>query len=1099
MIGFRSFFGSYGDLFIRVARKIPFVNLFLEVPLSFFLSLDSFFVNRIFFALALNRLDLFFSGRHNCRHPCDDRFIFFADYFRFLFAIMFAHLNCHSNYSLLEGADRVDDLVRAADRMKCPALALTDTNALYGAVEFYRQSQSAGIHPVFGAEIVSGLERAVLLAKDMQGFGEVCRVVSDRQLQKNFSLIDRLKQCTDHVIILTPFPKIIHEVAKERGGKNIYGELHRFPSTSWKQSFDMLRYAESNGIPLAATNRVFFIHEKDWQVHKLLSAIRTITTVDALPEKSCMPKDAWMKSPKNMARLFRDIPKAILNTGKIAEQCNVALPIGEVLFPPYDLPSGEAPSSYLSRLADQGMKKLYPELSTIVTDRLKYELKIINDLGFASYFLIVWDIVREAGKRNIPTVGRGSAANSLVCRVLGITEVDPIKYDLYFERFLNPERKDYPDIDIDFPWNRRDEMIEYIFEKYGQQNVALISAHIHMRGRLVLREVGKALGIPIPEIDHFVKRLPHHGDLSNLEEVRATVPECRNLPIEDEPYKTMIALGKRISGFPRHVSIHCGGIVICPFPITDRIPLQKTQKGFVVTQYDMYPVEDMGLLKIDLLSQMGLAVLMETVDDVETHYGTRIDFSAIDPIQDEKTVKLVREGKTIGCFYIESPGMRNLLKKLNVESFEMLTAASSIIRPGVAESGMMKAFIDRHNGKEKVIYLHPKLEKILHETFGVMIYQEDVIKVANAIAGMSLGEADSLRKCMSKKRDWEDMNNYRERFLKGALRNGVALDTAQEIWRQIESFAGYAFCKAHSASFAIVSYQTAYLKAHYPAEFMASVLSNHGGFYDSCGYVEEARRMGLAILPPHVNHSESRFTAVSVNGSEKRNAIRVGLSQVKGLSHNAIESILRNRKNKPYDSLRDFIYRVGIDTSEVETLTRCGALDGFGASRPNMLWDAMSLFESKHRHLEAKQKCLVDFEEEAPLLEFAEYGRQEKVMAELECLDIAVSNHLLSLYDIQHEGLASANAIPSRPGKLITLAGWLVNSKRTRTSRNEFMKFLMLEDATETFEVTLFPKIYRRFGPLLFDRGPYLVRGRVEQEGQCFTVTALWLGRAVKY
>ena len=530
---------------------------------------------------------------------------------------MFVHLNCHSNYSFLEGANSINQLVEAASLIKCQALALTDTNALYGAVEFYRQAQTAGVHPILGTEIVCENHRAVLLAKDMEGFGEGCRIISDRQLLKDFSLVNRLKQCTDHMIIITPHPEIIHEVAKERGSKNIFGELNRFPSASWKLSFDMLKFAESKGVPLVATNRVFFTHEKDWQVHKLLSAIRTIRMVNALPMDSFVPKDAWMKSAKDMARLFGDLPKAILNTGKIADQCNVSLPIGEVLFPPFDLPQGETPASYLSRLANQGMKKLYPDLPTTVTDRLNYELKIINDLGFASYFLITWDIVREAKKRNIPTIGRGSAANSLVCRVLGITEVDPIKYDLYFERFLNPERKDYPDIDIDFPWNRRDEMIEYIFEKYGQENVALISAHIHMRGRLVLREVGKALGIPTEEVDAFVKRLPHSADISNLDEIRETIPECRNLPIENEPYKTMIDLGKRIAGFPRHVSIHCGGIVICPFPITNRIPLQKTQKGFVVTQYDMYPVEDMGLLKIDLLSQMGLAVLMETVEEVE--------------------------------------------------------------------------------------------------------------------------------------------------------------------------------------------------------------------------------------------------------------------------------------------------------------------------------------------------------------------------------------------------------------------------------------------------------------------------------------------------
>lgn len=1010
---------------------------------------------------------------------------------------MFVHLNCHSHYSLLAGADTLSDLVQAAAASQCRALAMTDTNALYGAVEFYRQAQSAGIHPIFGTEITCSNDRAVILAKDMAGFGEVCRVITDRQLHKNFSLVDRLKQCSNHVIIMASCRKMIHAIARERGGLDIYGELIRWPSTSWKPAQDMIRFARSKGIPVVATNRVFFVQQKDWQVHKLLSAIRTTTTIECPPPSAIVSEEAWMKPPHEMARLFSDIPQAIIHAGKIAEQCNVSLPLGEVLFPPFDLPSGENSPSYLSKLARQGINRLYRKPSQTVMRRLNYELKVINDLDFASYFLIVWDIIRESKARGIPTVGRGSAANSLVCRLLGITAVDPIKHNLYFERFLNPERKDYPDIDIDFPWNRRDEMIDYVFEKYGRENVALISAHIHLKGRSVLREVGKAMGIPIPEIDHLVKRLPHSADLFNLEEVRETIPECRGLPLADEPYRTMIALGKRIHGFPRHVSIHCGGIVICPFPITDRIPLQKTPKGFAVTQYDMYPVEDMGLLKIDLLAQKGLAVLADTVSDVAEHYGTQIDFSRIDPTQDEQTVELVRTGKTIGCFYIESPGMRNLLKKLGVATFEMLTAASSIIRPGVADSGMMKAFIDRHNGREAVTYLHPRLEEILHETFGVMIYQEDVIKVAHAIAGMSLGEADSLRKCMSKKRDWEDMNNYRERFLSGASQHGVPSKVAGEIWRQIESFAGYAFCKAHSASFAIISYQTAYLRAHYPAEFMAAVLSNRGGFYDACGYVEEARRMGLAILLPHVNHSACAFTAVAGGDPQRRDGLRVGLSQVKGLSRRAIESILENRRQGSYTSLRDFMDRVDIDASEVDSLIRCGALDGLGSSRPNLLWGAARYGKPKHQRLASQQKWIAAMAPaDGPVLpEFAEYDCREKVMAELECLDIAVSDHLLSLYDIERKDRIHARAIPGHSGRLITLAGWLVNSKRTRTVNNQFMKFLMLEDATDTFEVTLFPGVYKRFGPLLFDRGPYWVRGRVEQEGQCFTVTALWLGR----
>ena len=1041
-----------------------------------------------------------------------------------IYSSMFAHLNCHSNYSFLAGANRIEDLVHAAVDMRCPALALTDTNGLYGAVAFYRAARNAGIHPIFGVEL-TGLRpeevmgkvpkpnlhplsgsvlragavkfalRAGVLAKNLKGFGEICRAITARQLDPGFSLVDQLAMLSDSVIVLCPDLNLLNHIAQKRGGQNLYAEL------THSADRHILQFARDKNLPVVATNRVFFCQPEDRETHLLLSAIRMNTTVHSVPPNEIISSHGWMKSPEQMARLFQHAPDAIRNTLVIAEQCDVMLPIGTVSFPPFASPAGETHPSYLGKLARAGISRLYSgPVPGKVVRRLRYELRIINNLNFAPYFLIVWDIVREARARNIPTVGRGSAANSLVCRALDITEVDPIRHNLYFERFLNPERTDYPDIDIDFPWNRRDEILDYVFEKYGHDHVALISSHIHFRGRSALREVGKAIGASAEEIDRFTALLPHSVEISRLNEIRQTIPECRNLPLEDEPYRSMVALARRIEGFPRHVSIHCGGIVISPFPITDRIPLQKTPKGFVVTQYDMYPVEDMGLLKIDLLAQKGLAVLADTLNTVETRNGTRIDFNRIDPTQDEKTRELIWNGNTVGCFYIESPGMRNLLQKLGVRDFDMLTAASSIIRPGVADSGMMKAFINRHNGKEPVTYLHPKMEAILKDTFGVMIYQEDVIKVAHTIAGMSLGEADSLRKCMSKKRDWENINTYRQRFLSGATANGVTADTALEIWRQIESFAGYAFCKAHSASFAMVSYRTAWLKTHYPAEFMAAVLSNRGGFYDTCAYVEEARRMGIGILPPHVNHSLDEFTAHDT-------FIRIGLSQVKGLQQNTIDSILENRLEKPYTSLIDFLSRTDIHEPGAVALIRCGALDGFESSRPEMLW-ALKVFlksgdmpgHARRKYclaLTPRQKIILQPEPLRVSFKLTEYDLREKLLAELEHLDLTVSDHLLALYDINGKDMANARELMRSAGRIVTLAGWLVTAKQTRTAKNEPMKFMTLEDATASFEVTLFPKIYKRFGPLLYDRGPYIVKGRVEKEGRCLSVTALWVDRMV--
>jgi DNA-directed DNA polymerase III PolC len=1067
---------------------------------------------------------------------------------------MFIHLNCHSNYSFLAGkppetksngpshaiggANKLDDLVRRAAILGYPALALTDTNGLYGAVPFYQSSRKAGIKPIFGTEIVQETQRAVLLARNLQGFAELCRVITDRHLKSDFCLTERLKQCSEDVIILCPDREILQSLLATRGSENLYFEINSSSVTS-----------EGVDCPVVATNPVRFVRPEDWEVHRLLTAIKTNTTIHSVPRSALAPRDAWMKTPEEMARLFQETPLA--NTLKIAEQCNVELPVGETLLPKLPVNSKNQ-YGYLKKLTWEGLKKFYhgDRLKDAI-QQLRYELKVINGLNFSSYFLIVWDIVREAKARGIPTVGRGSAANSLVCRALGITEVDPIAHNLYFERFLNPERSDYPDIDIDFPWNRRDEMLDYVFKKYGPENVALISAHIHFRGRSALREVGKALGVPIPEIDALTSRLPHFSDLSGMEEIRTNVPECRDLPLEDEPYRSMISLANRIDGFPRHLSIHCGGIVVSPFPITDRIPLQRTPKGFTVTQYDMYPVEDMGLLKIDLLAQKGLAVLADTVREIESRYDQRIDFNIINPVQDPKTRKLIREGKTIGCFYIESPGMRNLLRKLQVDSFEMLTAASSIIRPGVSESGMMKAFIDRHtearhrqlastmldptsnnslpnsnrlSAQQDIANFPPgEAHEILKDTYGIMIYQEDVIKVAHMIGGMSLGESDSLRKCMSKKRDWQDINTHRSRFISGAIQNGVQKKAAEEIWRQIESFAGYAFCKAHSASFAIVSYQTAYLKAHYPAEFMAAVLSNRGGFYDACAYTEETRRMGIRILPPDIQLSDESFTATSVKldptgtlysssdfvprrgnssirqtkssfGSKNyrqlppRQAVRVGLSQVKGLSQNSIGEILNNR---PYSSLADFLVRTKVSVSETESLIRCGAFNTFGISVAELLWQ----LKLHHR----RPRLFSQFNQQVPIL--PEYTPNEKLLAELECLDLTVSSHPLSLYSFNKklaQAAISGNQLEKFSGKLATLIGWAITYKRTRTAKNELMKFMTLEDTTATFEVTLFPRVYQQFGHLLYDRGPYIVRGRVEQEGNCHTVTALWVHRLTR-
>jgi error-prone DNA polymerase len=1008
---------------------------------------------------------------------------------------MWIPLNCHSFYSLLYGTASVETLVQKAVEMGFPTLALTDTNATYGAVAFQRATQAAGIRPIFGAEVddPSTGSHAVLLAKNITGFGEICRVVTDRNLKINFSLASRLRHCNDHVIILSPDLGLIDTVAQARGSQNLGIELIRWACCS-KEDIQRWEFSHEHRLPLVASNRVFFPELQEWEVHRLVTAVRLNTSVDFLTATDTVSPEAWLKPQVKMEKLYHYVPQALENTRRVAEQCDMTLPIGQLQLPPFGLSPGQTHAGQLRELAGRGVRKLYHPISDRVRNRLQYELNIIEKMQFASYFLLVWDIVREAHRRGIPTVGRGSAANSLVCRVLSITEVDPIENNLYFERFLHEQREDFPDIDIDFPWNRRDEMIQYVFEKYGAEHVALISTHIHLGSRAALREAGKALSVSNFEISRMNDNLSHSADLSNLEAMRDTVPECRNLPLEEEPFNSMILCAQKIVGLPRHISIHCGGVVVSATPITNLIPLQRTPKGFEVTQYDMYPVEDLGLLKIDLLSQRGLAVEVDAVQAVKEHYDIALDFARIDPVTDSATKTLVEDGNTMGCFYIESPGMRNLLKKIKVNSFEKMTAASSIIRPGVASSGMMQAYIKRHNGKETTAYLHPKLEEILAETYGIMIYQEDVIKVVHALVGMSLGEAEGLRKCMSKKRNWERMEKYKERFLSGAKNNGIPENIGAEIWRQIDSFAGYSFCKAHSASFALVSYRAAYLKAHYPAEFMAAVLTNQGGFYDACAYVEETRRLGVEILLPHINLSRYEFFA------ERCDAIRVGLMQVAGLSRAVIDRIITIRKERLFDCIYDFLMRVVPDLPEAETLIHCGALDGLAESRPEMFGEARRWHRTNSlRKNTAQTSFPLKIEHRSLAFELPELETNDKLLAEIDALEFAVTAHPMALYGVTNEnwpsGFTRARDIEKVNPKLVTMLGLLVTYKSTYTNKGERMKFVSLEDPTGIFEVTLFPKIYQKFGHVLIDKGPFVVKGRVEEDSGSRTVTALWLGR----
>jgi DNA-directed DNA polymerase III PolC len=1071
----------------------------------------------------------------------------------------FVHLHVHSCYSFHEGTDFPAALAARAARLGCRALALTDTNGLYGAVPFVKAARQEGITPLLGVMLDGGREdgpRALVLGRGKAGYAALCRLVTKRHLEwvRNCgpltpalspqaerggqpsptaaleNLVAGLAKEQERIIVLASSSSLLRSLSERLPCGGLYGELvYTGDDVSGRRCREILETCRQLKRPAAATNAVRFADSHSFEVHRVLRAIggkSTIWKTSRLAHPSCS-----LKSPEQMRDLFSRHPEALANTLRIASECAAELDLGSWKFPSLRLKKGETPFSALWKRSFEGLKSRYRPLTQEVVARLRSELEVIEDKGFSPYFLVVDDIVRQARKWGMRTVGRGSAACSLVSHCLGVTHVDPIALRLHFERFLNPGRSSPPDIDLDFSWKDRDRILEYVYETYGEERVAMICTHVTFAARSAVRETGKAFGLSDSELGKFTKRIPHYG-VHSLTRLAEEVPECRGLPVNQEPYRTILALGEKLAGLPRHLSIHAGGIVVSPGPITDLVPLERASKGLVVTQYDMGPVEDLGLIKIDLLSQRALGVLADAAAAVERTTGKPPpvdDRQAV--LGDDATRRLIREGRTMGCFYIESPAMRSLLRKLGTDTFEDLTAASSVIRPGVAESGMMQEYISRHlearspsprpsppeggegerggpspsprvrgEGRgEGSWYLHPLLEEVLEETHGVMIYQEDVLRVAHVLAGMSLGEADSLRRSMSgKMRSAEAMALVRDRFLAGCDGKDVPAAVAREVWRQIESFAGYAFCKAHSASYALLSFQVSWLKAHYPAEFMAAVISNGGGFYSAAAYVSEARRLGLKILLPDVNRSESDCA-----GSARE--LRLGLDAIGGLNSASIGSLLESRRREgSFTSLSDLMTRTSLERNELETLIRCGGCDGFELTRPEMLW-RLACRPARPPHYSPSPRPRGEGRGEGPgdldlfpnagglddlVPRLPEYPLEERCRIEEEVFGFPVSRHPLELLPPHlFRGVTSARDMAGMAGRRIRMLGRAIACKRVpvrKRGQREWMKFLSLEDLTGTFEAILFPKCYRRYAEHTLTAGPYLLNGRVEEDhGVC--------------
>lgn len=979
----------------------------------------------------------------------------------------YAPLHLHSNWSFLDGASTIDEYVEAAAGMGLKAIALTDTNALYGAVPFYRAARAAGIKPIIGACIEADGERAVFLAKDEAGYRNLCRLVTARQLDDAFSLADAAEKYSGGLVALSADTAFLGRAA---GRIELYAEL---PVTFGKKALrGIFKKARELEIPLAATPDAHFVAPGRHRVHKVLSAVRKNALVENLPPGAFAPPEAYLKTPAEMEDFFRLVPEALSNTIEIADACGFDFTFGEYHFPHTDVPEGETPFSHLSKLAFEGARRRYGPLTPTVMKRLAYEMEVIEKLNFPEYFLIVEDIVRHAREEGITVAGRGSAADSLVAYCLGITIVDPIAHDLYFERFLNLFRTDCPDIDIDICWRRRDELIDYVYKRYGRTNVAMISTHVTYQARSAFRDVARVFGLPVEEINSLSKRLPQYGG-GDIAAAARSAPEAADFPLEVEPYRTIVEIASQIVDYPRHLGVHLGGLVISDRPLTSYLPLEMAAKGIVVSQYDMGPVEDLGLVKMDLLGQRALTVVNETVEEVERVCGEKIDPYRL-PNPDRKTGFLIRRGRTIGGFQVESPGMRNLLQMMRARDKSDLLVGLSLIRPGPAGSGMKEHYVKRRLGLEKPFYLHPAMEESLKDTYGVMLYQEDILKVARAVAGFDLAVGDELRKAISKGRSPEAMEALRNRFVAGAAGRGVEREAALAIWEMVQNFAAYSYCKAHATTYAEISWATVWLKAHYPAQFLAARISNMAGFYHPRVYLEDARRLGVEILPLDINESAEEFTT-------RPNSIRPGFMAVKNLSRKTIEKIIGRRSERPFRSLADFLQRVDAPKRKVEALIRAGAFLSLGRTRPEALLELDAFSNGGAAALE-----------KAAAAHLPEYSLAETLACEDEAMEMTPTAHPMTPFReaARRRGAAPGRALRCFAGKFVTLAGFLVTRRRAPTKNGDMMEFATLEDETDIFEVTLFPDAYRRYGGLFRSAGPFLVKGKVESQHGACTLTA---------
>ena len=981
----------------------------------------------------------------------------------------FCPLWCRSSFSLMRGVAPPEAWIERAIEYGCQYLGLLEINGFYGLIWSLQEAQVRGIKLLVGAELEHNGRHAAALALDVEGYRQLSRLITALHGDPSFSLPEALAGLTDKVALLLDDLDLLQR-------------LRRRPETYAAiapDRFSFYREAKRHGFPVVAAWPFAYLHPDHPQVMRLLRAIDLNTTLQRVPAQE-MPGDlAQFVPPDELAGRLAFCPEAVEETDKLARRALHDPGFGATIYPGLTKNEEEAYDLLRARCLAR-IPWRYGRRTAEVEQRLDYELAIIRGKGFSEVFLLAEKIARRATL----TCGRGSAAASIVSYLLGITQVDPLRHDLFFDRFLNPKRTDPPDIDVDFAWDERDDVINWVISNFPKGRAAMICNQVGFKSAAAVREIAKVYGLPEDEIMQVTGRMSGYWPAGEAEEVVREHPMFKDLKLE-EPWPEILRLAGLLEGHPRHLSVHPGGLVIVPGGVDAIVPIQNAPKGVPIIQWEKDQAEDAGLVKMDILGNRSLAVIRDALASIAQRESVHISYASFNPLDDPETQRLIATGDTIGVFYVESPAMRLLQKKCGTGDYDRLVVHSSIIRP--AANLYINEYIRRLKGGSWTP-LHPVLESQLKETFGIMVYQEDVAKAGMAIAGFDSAKADGLRKVLSKKRSSRTFQDYRRDFFAGAAARGEDPEIVEKIWRMIESFAGYSFCKPHSASYAQVSFKSAYLRAHFPAAFMAAVISNQGGYYGAFAYISEARRMGLVLWGPDINESDIPYIGC---GKE----LRMGLMQIKGLTESAQQQIIAERQSGGcYAGFADFIARTDLDPADVRLLIRGGAFDALHGleNRPRLMWElAQYAYDRLPPAQRANPPSLFAEKQAGPLPWPPPYDEREVLRQEVETLGFLASRHPLELYREQLDRVRHITAadLEKYVNRRVTVAGWLVTGKTVVTKRDEPMEFVSFEDTTAIFETVFFPKAYARFCSMLTKTRPYLLTGKVEEAFGAMTLT----------